>query len=284
MVRMTVNVAKSALDSSFANGKSKQKTFALTGKNGVVYEGKDGEAILVPDYEVKYFNNQPLTEWGLAVTFDSTNLEPDTNLVVLDNSTDVITSDCSLANNEIYFTMTLNGDKTLANPVNATDGQRLLWRIRQDTTGSRTLVFGDKFIFGTPFTLLSAANSVTYFAVIYDAILDRYQVEGAGGSSIIKQVKIFEFDGHGADVIEGVDQIFVLATTTRIVKIETKILTGSGAFSAILSNSEPIKTIETGVEDVDIILSPEVDYKITIGSSDGVEKVQIRLFIESNLI
>jgi hypothetical protein len=181
MVRMTVNVAKSALDSSFANGKSKQKTFALTGKNGVVYEGKDGEAILVPDYEVKYFNNQPLTEWGLAVTFDSTNLEPDTNLVVLDNSTDVITSDCSLANNEIYFTMTLNGDKTLANPVNATDGQKILWRIRQDATGSRTLAFGNKFSFSASapeFAVSTAANSITYLAAIYDAVSDKFQVTG----------------------------------------------------------------------------------------------------------
>lgn len=70
-----------------------------------------------------------------------------------------ITPDFSLANN---FSITLGGNRTLANPTNAVAGQSGVIVITQDGTGSRTLAFGTnwKFAGGTDPTLTTAANAV----------------------------------------------------------------------------------------------------------------------------
>ncbi|MFX8844617.1 hypothetical protein ABTM93_19255, partial [Acinetobacter baumannii] len=46
-----------------------------------------------------------------------------------------IAVDCTLGN---HFRVTLGGNRTLANPTGATDGQRLVFEVIQDGTGSRT--------------------------------------------------------------------------------------------------------------------------------------------------
>jgi hypothetical protein len=68
-----------------------------------------------------------------------------------------ITPDFSVANN---FTVTLAGNRTLANPTNQVAGQSGCISIVQDATGSRALAFGSnwKFDGGVP-TLNTAANS-----------------------------------------------------------------------------------------------------------------------------
>lgn len=70
-----------------------------------------------------------------------------------------ITPNFALANN---FTVTLGGNRTLANPSNLTAGQSGSIFIVQDATGSRTLAYGTQydFIGGTAPTLSTAANSV----------------------------------------------------------------------------------------------------------------------------
>ena len=70
-----------------------------------------------------------------------------------------ITPDFAVANN---FTVTLGGNRTLANPTNLTAGQSGSIFIVQDATGSRTLAYGTQydFIGGTAPTLSTAANSV----------------------------------------------------------------------------------------------------------------------------
>jgi hypothetical protein len=70
-----------------------------------------------------------------------------------------ITPDFALANN---FTVTLGGNRTLANPTNLTAGQSGSIFIVQDGTGSRTLAYGNQydFIGGTAPTLSTAASSV----------------------------------------------------------------------------------------------------------------------------
>ena len=70
-----------------------------------------------------------------------------------------ITPDFAVANN---FTVTLAGNRTLANPSNLTAGQSGSIFIVQDATGSRTLAYGTQydFIGGTAPTLSTAANSV----------------------------------------------------------------------------------------------------------------------------
>jgi hypothetical protein len=70
-----------------------------------------------------------------------------------------ITPDFAVANN---FSVTLGGNRTLANPSNLTAGQSGSIFIVQDGTGSRTLAYGNQydFIGGTAPTLSTAANSV----------------------------------------------------------------------------------------------------------------------------
>jgi hypothetical protein len=70
-----------------------------------------------------------------------------------------ITPDFATANN---YTVTLAGNRTLANPTNLTAGQSGSIFVVQDGTGSRTLAFGSywDFVGGTAPTLSTAAASV----------------------------------------------------------------------------------------------------------------------------
>jgi hypothetical protein len=70
-----------------------------------------------------------------------------------------ITPNFATANN---FSLTLGGNRTLANPTNQTAGQSGAITITQDGTGSRTLAYGSnwKFSNGTAPTLTTSANAV----------------------------------------------------------------------------------------------------------------------------
>ena len=74
-----------------------------------------------------------------------------------------IATDLSLGNN---FSVTLGGNRTLANPTNMTAGQSGVIVITQDGTGSRTLAYGSywKFAGGTAPTLTTTASAVDVLA------------------------------------------------------------------------------------------------------------------------
>jgi hypothetical protein len=74
-----------------------------------------------------------------------------------------ITPDFAVANN---FSVTLGGNRTLANPTNLTAGQSGVIVITQDGTGSRTLAYGSNFKFpgGTAPTLTTTAAAVDVLA------------------------------------------------------------------------------------------------------------------------
>lgn len=74
-----------------------------------------------------------------------------------------VTPDFAVANN---FSLTLGGNRTLANPTNLVAGQSGVIRIAQDATGSRTLAYGSawKFASGTVPTLTTTANAVDVLA------------------------------------------------------------------------------------------------------------------------
>ena len=69
-----------------------------------------------------------------------------------------ITPDFALANN---FSVTLGGNRTLANPTNIVAGQSGAIWITQDGTGSRTLAYGSQWDFegGTAPTLTTTASA-----------------------------------------------------------------------------------------------------------------------------
>ena len=74
-----------------------------------------------------------------------------------------ITPDFAVANN---FSVTLGGNRTLANPSNQTAGQMGTIIITQDGTGSRTLAYGSNYKFpgGTAPTLTTTAGAVDALA------------------------------------------------------------------------------------------------------------------------
>jgi hypothetical protein len=78
-----------------------------------------------------------------------------------------ITPDFAVNNS---FTVTLGGNRTLANPTNLVAGQSGVIIINQDGTGSRTLAYGTYYDFGggTAPTLTTTANAqdmIAYFVV-----------------------------------------------------------------------------------------------------------------------
>jgi len=74
-----------------------------------------------------------------------------------------IAVDLSLAN---HFSVTLAGNRTLANPTNVVAGQSGVIEVTQDATGSRTLAFGANYVFagGTAPELTTDANAVDVLA------------------------------------------------------------------------------------------------------------------------
>lgn len=99
-----------------------------------------------------------------------------TNNVVALTDGATINTDASLGN---IFTVTLGGNRTLANPTNAVDGQKITFRIRQDGTGSRTLAYGTNFNFPPSLAGLSLStspNAFDYLGVQYNGVTSKYDV------------------------------------------------------------------------------------------------------------
>ena len=87
-----------------------------------------------------------------------------------------ISTDASLGT---HFRVTLGGNRTLANPTGATNGQRITWEVIQDGTGSRTLSYGSKFAFGTDVTspvLSTTAGLRDFIGAIYNSTTDKFYV------------------------------------------------------------------------------------------------------------
>lgn len=86
--------------------------------------------------------------------------------VALTDATSIAT-DASTSNN---FTVTLAGNRTLANPTNLVAGHVYNWIITQDATGSRTLAYGNLFKWpgGTTPVLSTTGASVDLISAIYD--------------------------------------------------------------------------------------------------------------------
>jgi hypothetical protein len=87
-----------------------------------------------------------------------------------------VATDASLGT---YFRLAAAQNFTLSNPTGMIDGQRCLWEIKQDATGSRVLTLGSDFIFGadlTSITLSTAANKRDLIGAIYNATLAKWLV------------------------------------------------------------------------------------------------------------
>lgn len=89
-----------------------------------------------------------------------------------------IATDASLGN---LFRVTLGGNRTLSNPTNGTDGQRITWEIIQDGTGSRTLSLDTAFALGTDIdavTLTTTASKRDFLVAVYNSTSAKWYVVG----------------------------------------------------------------------------------------------------------
>lgn len=74
------------------------------------------------------------------------------------------------------FTVTLGGNRIMGNPTNLTGGQVIIFRVKQDGTGSRTLTWGNKYRFSTDVAqpvLTLTAGQFDYIAFRYNAADDK---------------------------------------------------------------------------------------------------------------
>ncbi len=79
-----------------------------------------------------------------------------------------IATDASRSN---QFFVTLGGNRTLGQPTNPTHGQKCIWVVSQDATGSRTLAYHSVFRFGTSVTsptLSTTAGMQDYIGAVYN--------------------------------------------------------------------------------------------------------------------
>jgi hypothetical protein len=99
-------------------------------------------------------------------------ITPDTITISAGNAD----TDASLGN---HFKIAANANFTLTNPTNSTDGQRIMWQITQDGTGSRTITLGSAFALGTDITavtLTTTANKSDYLGAVYDSTAAKWRV------------------------------------------------------------------------------------------------------------
>jgi hypothetical protein len=133
------------------------------------------------------------------------------------------------------FGVTLGGNRTLGNPTGGRDGQVVVWRLRQDGTGSRTLTLGGQFrttALVPAVTLSTTPGSVDYLMARYVSADTKWDLvgfvahEGAGSSSsgTVTSVSVTVPGGFTATV--------GTPTTTPAIHVTTTlsgILKGDGA-------------------------------------------------------
>lgn len=140
----------------FRRGTTAQHS-SFTGAVGEITVDTDKDVAVVHDGSLA--GGYPLAGATIAQTF--TKAQRGAITALTDGAT--ITPDFSAANN---FSVTLGGNRTLANPTNITAGQSGVIVITQDATGSRTLSYGSYFKFpnGTAPTLTTTASKVDVLA------------------------------------------------------------------------------------------------------------------------
>lgn len=89
------------------------------------------------------------------------------SVALVDGTT--IAVDASLGN---YFRVTLGGNRTMGGPSNALDGQKIIFEIIQDGTGTRTLAWNAIYTFSTDIpspTLTTTLNKRDFIGFVYNS-------------------------------------------------------------------------------------------------------------------
>jgi hypothetical protein len=80
-----------------------------------------------------------------------------------------------------HFRTTLTNNFTLANPSGGVDGQRIVWELIQDGTGSRVMTLDSKWALGTDITgttLTTTADKRDFLTAIYNSTADKWYIVG----------------------------------------------------------------------------------------------------------
>lgn len=78
-----------------------------------------------------------------------------------------------------WFRVTLGGNRTLGNPTNPADGQKIVWELIQDATGTRTITLDTAFALGTDLsavTLTTTANKRDFLGAVYNSTAAKWYV------------------------------------------------------------------------------------------------------------
>lgn len=119
----------------------------------------------------------PIVQGGnrLTVSGDGLGYARQTRIVPLTDAA-TINIEASLGN---LFRVTLGGNRTLANPTNPIAGQKMIFEIKQDGTGNRTISLGNKFRVPSgigAITLSTGAGSGDRLGVVYNEADDKFDV------------------------------------------------------------------------------------------------------------
>jgi hypothetical protein len=126
-----------------------------------------------------------VTSDGKANWRDTINVSAVTATTITSNSVKVLPVSLTVISNTAstnaslssLFTLTLTGNTTLATPINGFPGQRILYQLKQDGTGSKLLTLSSGFRSGPiTVTLSTAANTTDYLGVIYNEFDNKWDV------------------------------------------------------------------------------------------------------------
>jgi hypothetical protein len=174
-------------------------TTYLNGQNSVAFRVNDGDVgsvnavqweLLLPlvvdgDVAATTFTGSGVNLTGVALLTGATftgnlsstkRIEGGVQTLVISGG--LVATDVTQGN---LFNVSATGNFTLSNPTGANDGDGVVWRIKQDATGSRLITLGTKFRLSTNLTavtLSTAANKVDYLAATYHAGDDKWDVVG----------------------------------------------------------------------------------------------------------
>lgn len=176
---ITTGAALNATITNFGGGDIVE---ALCVNANIESDGATGD--IIDGYVLKCDTHDAINKYGVVIDVPDTKntLHQLTLKAALDNVPSPlvdganISVDAALGN---IFDIELEGSRTLDNPTNAKDGQELIFRILQGTTGSHTLTLDSKFRFGTTLssiTLSTSVGALDYLTVRYNLASDTFDV------------------------------------------------------------------------------------------------------------
>jgi len=107
-----------------------------------------------------------------------------TNLLVVKQTFGtVVYTDAGIGGEKnVQFEFTATSNFTLANPTNSINGKKIIYKIKQDATGSRVITFGSNFRGSTDLALPVLTTTVLYvdyLGFVYDAVVGKWNLLSA---------------------------------------------------------------------------------------------------------